>query len=151
MGTLGQKLAQNIKREAQAASDSVAAYEQQRTDKAREAFQAAKAFFDEARLFFKESIMRGEQAKKVFLQVGGARFSATGLNCHEPFNAVFEGYRCADNKRGPDSLFDPKRWASLWSEFQKWANDEGLTASWHYCYDGGGMDSWWQLRVTPKR
>ena len=150
MGTLGQQLAHNIEREKQAKTDSNAAAEQMRTAEARKAFNAGKSFFEKAKLHVTEGIMRGDLVKDLFLQVGGRHFSPSGLDVNDEFSDVFAGYKTTDNQRGPDSLYDPKRLSALWSEFQKWANDEGLVAAWHYCWDGGGMDSWWQLRVTPK-
>lgn len=149
MGTLGECLAQNIAREKQAATDIAAAWEQQRTDEERKKFTTAKRFFDDAREYFTRSIMNHEPVAKLYRQVGGARYGSES-ETHPEFCAVLEGYQCRDQKLGPSSLHDPKRFAALWREFQAWAEGEGLVASWVYCWDGGGMDSWWQLRVKVK-
>lgn len=149
MSTLGERLAQNIEREKQAATDSAAALELQRTEEARRKFLIAKRFFDDAREFFTRSITAGEPVAKLYRQVGGGRYSSE-TETHAEFSAVLEGYSYQDEKTGPRSLHDPKRLASLWHEFRQWAASEGLVAYWAYCHDGGGMDSWWQLRVKLK-
>jgi hypothetical protein len=151
MTTLGERLSGNIATAKRAAEDSAAALSQMRTAEARATFQTAQRFFSDAREFFANSILSGLTPKELFLQVGGRRYSSAGVDCHDEFNSVLQGYQARDNTAGPDSLHDPKRFASLWHEFQQWADTEGLLAAWHYCYDGGGMDSWWQLRVSLKK
>lgn len=149
MPNLGELLSQNIQREKQAATDSAAALDQQRTEEARRTFLVGKRFFDDARDYFTQGIVAREPVKSLYRQVGGKHYSAAGVECHAEFSQVLQGYQYSDEKRGPNSLHDPKRFASLWHEFQQWAREQGLVATWHYCYDGGGMDSWWQLRVAP--
>ena len=149
MPNLGELLAQNIVQEKKAATDSAAALDQMRTAEARKKFLTGKAFFDEARDYFTSSIQQHAAVKTLFMQVGGKTFSSADVNCHPEFCAILAGYQARDQKLGPDSLFDPKRFASLWSEFQAWSLGQGLVASWHSCWDVGGMDSWWQLRVAP--
>jgi hypothetical protein len=149
MPNLGEMLAHNIKREKQAAEDSAAALEQMRTEEARRIFNTAKRFFDDARTFFINGITNGEEVAKLFVQVGGARYSGFRGDTHQEFDRVLEGYQYKDEKLGPTSLHDPKRFASLWHEFQQWARENGLIAKWHYAWDGGGMESWWLLKVEP--
>lgn len=150
MDTLGQKLAQNLQRERLAATDLLAAAEQLRTDAEHQAFQTGKVFFDNAKIFFNEKISNAAPSNDLFLQVGGRRFAPARLNCHQQFDMVLAGYQCKNQKLGPDSLFNGMRLSALWLDFQKWADDSGLVASWHYCWSGGGEDSWWQLKVQPK-
>jgi hypothetical protein len=147
MATLGEQLAQNIEREKKAASDSEAAFALLQTEEARKNFRIVEGFFKEAREYFTRSIQAGAPVKKLYLQVGGARFSI-GVNCHDAVADVLGIYQ--RTYQGPQSLSDPLRYSSLWQEFRQWAMSEGLEATWHDCYDGGGVDNWWQLRVAPR-
>ena len=40
--------------------------------------------------------------------------------------------------------------APAWNDFKQWAGDNGLIAYWEYAWEGGGMDSWWLLRIKPQ-
>lgn len=149
MPNLGQTLAANIAREKQAAIDSAAAISLQRTEEARRKFQVVQTFFEKARTFFTDGILHGEPVASLYLQVGGRGFTASGVNTHMEVAGVIDGYEKTDRTKGPASMFDAKRYASLWHEFQQWALEQGLLAKWEEGWDGGGVDSWWTLRVTP--
>jgi hypothetical protein len=149
MTTLGQQLAQNIEREKQAAYDSAAALEQMRTAEARAKFLTVQEFFEDAKSYFTAGIMGKLPSNSLYRQVGGARYSSPSEDCHVELDKVIDAYQQNSGKggTGPASMYDPKRFASLWTEFQQWATSQGLKAAWHYCWSSGGEDSWWQLRV----
>lgn len=153
MPTLGEKLARNIERENAAATDSEAALEQMRTEEDRRQFLIAQRFFEGAQEFFTQGITNAIPVKDLFLQIGGKGFS-NGRDYHGEFSVLLRGYQASDHKRGPDALYHDKHLAALWSEFQQWARSEGLRAYFKNQWDGGGMDSWWELRVeqaVPRR
>lgn len=37
----------------------------------------------------------------------------------------------------------------VWERFAAWANANDLRPKWKYLHDGGGIDSWYELVVTP--
>lgn len=41
-------------------------------------------------------------------------------------------------------------YAGIVEEFMEWIDSNGLVASFHYCHDGMGMESWTELVVVPK-
>jgi hypothetical protein len=149
MTTLGDRLQSNIDREKQAAHDSAAALSLLQTEEARKEFGIVKEFFDKSREYFTQGILAGKPVAQLYRQLGGKRYSSCH-DCHEEAAGVINIYQNSNTKLGPDSLLDPKKFGSLWSEFRQWAQSEGMVASWHYCWSGGGEDNWWQLRVEPQ-
>lgn len=149
MKTLGETLAENIQREKQAATDKEAAAAQMRTEEERARFKVGEAFFEKAKKFFTDSITSAKPVKELYMQVGGQRYSTPGKDCNSEFNAIWSGYS-SDAKRperGPNSLYDPKLFAALWVDFQTWCKEQGLEPYWETTHDGGGMESWWLLKI----
>ena len=149
MTTLGDRLQANIDREKQAAYDSAAALALLQTEEARQQFGIVKDFFEKSKEYFTKGIMAGRPVAELYRQVGGSRYS-TCRECHEDVATVIDIYKSTNKNRGPDSMYDPKKFASLWAEFTRWAQSEGMVATWQDCWSGGGEDNWWTLRVAPQ-
>lgn len=45
--------------------------------------------------------------------------------------------------------YEKGRYFSIWVEFQDWCASNGLQPRWDYCWDGGGMSSWYILKIEP--
>ena len=152
MPNLGELLSANMQREKDAAHDIAAAWDQMRTDEARKNFTAGKKFFDDAKDYFTNGITNQEEVKNLFLQVGGNGITnryGSKVDCHVDFSAVMDCYKKHPTLCEPASLSDPKRFAALWTDFQRWAVSSGLVAYWTEGTDGGGQDNWWYLHVKP--
>lgn len=155
MKTLGEILAEKIELEKKAASDKEAALMTMQTAAELARFKVGEAFFEKAKRLFTEAITSMAPVNTIQIQAGGARFTRPGTDCNPEFDAIWGGYR-SDSKhpeQGPYSLSDPKLFAALWIDFKSWCKSEGLEAYWCQDHDGGGMDSWWLLKIrvaTPK-
>ena len=113
----------------------------------REKFEAVERFFDKAKRLFEEAILTQAAPSALQLQVGnGGRYStppATGT--HAEIFQYIEGYNTTDHL--PRAFGPTGKYVSLWADFQAWAVQQGLQASFKSQEDGFGECSWWVLSV----
>ncbi len=143
--SLGQRLAQTQAEEKArtVASQRNAARHLSEDDLKR--FNQVFSFFDDAKHFFEQAILDQTPTTQLRIQVG--RTGPQGSASHMAVYQTLRGWDYDGNELR--SLKGGGAFASLWTDFQAWARSQGLVAQWQYAHDGGGMESWWYLRVTP--
>lgn len=108
-------------------------------------FRLVEAFFEKAKAYFSEGILAGSPTAKLSIMVGS---EFRGQRDNVEVEPLICGY-CNDSKA---RVLDPKHpYHSLWQAFEAWCVQNDLTPTWHYEYDGGGMSSWYRLRVSPQK
>lgn len=102
-------------------------------------------FFQSARETFTRLILDNAPVKDMRIQLGqNGRFSPHEQ--HVKVHVLLDGYHAQDGL--PLGLTKP-RWAPLWANFERWAANNGLSATWEQEHDGIGMHEWWVLKVAP--
>lgn len=100
-------------------------------------------FFETARAFFEQSIPAGVPKNKLHLVVGT---TGIGASQHQDVYLALEMWSTTDVPR----IVQPRHpLHALWDDFVFWANSVGLEPVWTYCWDSGGIHSWYQLSVKP--
>lgn len=76
-----------------------------------------------------------------------------GRGNHNEAASILKTYKWPNKPIGGTELragaFWPADFFSLWLEFERWLTENDLSAEFDYCYDGGGIESWYELVVTP--
>lgn len=141
--TLGNILSQTQQEEHQNTRDAALRKATAQSQEELENFRRVDAFFEEARKFFTEGIVNRVPVKQLCLTVGTERPGKSSYAGVYSALALYESY-------DPPRITQPKhKFHSLWAEFLAWANSNGLQPKWVYCHDGGGMHSWFELKVEP--
>jgi hypothetical protein len=147
--TLAEKLRQNkvnnINAEALAASERAAA--------ARLKHEAAVVyFFADVKTFILESVEAGKSDDSLNIRLGsGAKKAYPDLVNHYP--DVVSAFHLTDDE-SPDVSAAKSEYASHWTSFLAWADENGLEASfWRECRGHGQyIDArWFELQVRVKR
>jgi hypothetical protein len=155
-GSLGAMMARTIADEKSGSIEAATREAQAKSEEALNDFEDVKAFFSKARDHFSECILSGMPTKNIFVQVGSDYTNKSheekqipGRLIDSRMYSVMEAYNAYNNKEQIPTLADHGKYRSLWVDFQAWASDNGLKALWSHHHDGGGMSSWFVLRVQP--
>ncbi len=142
--SLGEQLAYNL---AQEKSNTAAAAGNAALHTSPEALAkltTVARFFESARSFFEQSIPAGVPQRKLHIVVGT---TSPGCGQHQDVYTALEMWSTTTDE---PRIVQSSHWLhALWSDFLFWANSVGLQPVWTYCWDGGGMHSWYQLSVKP--
>lgn len=141
--SLGEILAQTKQEEADNTRRAAERKARQESEAELKKFRAVETFFETAKAFFETGIREQIAVRKLSIMVGAEYcgktenmevYHALGLS-----SASGTDPRCV--KSGP--------YHSLWQDFTFWCAQCGLVPKWVYEWDGGGMSSWYQLKVEP--
>lgn len=141
--SLGEQLAQTRQEEKDNTRRLAELRAQQESAEARANFQLVEKFFEDAKVFFTEGIQARRPVKELSILVGQMR---VGLSDNLQVSRLL-CYYTSNNQAAVLSERHP--YHSLWKAFQTWAESNGLTPAWVYEHDGGGVCSWYQLKIAP--
>lgn len=146
--SLGQRLAQSTAAEATRELAARDAAEKARRAKEAQERTMVEAFFTQAREFFTTSILEGKGPKELRVLMG-ADLRQGGRVLPMRTNEVYQ--LLAGYKSGvmPVKLSPGAPFSGYWDEFVRWAEANGLQATWQNDHDGVGIASWWVLQVSP--
>lgn len=142
--SLGALLAQSKKEEAE--NTRAAAERKAMAESAEEIanFRLVEDFFEKAKTFFESGIRQQVPLKDLKIMVGQ---EYKGSSDNVKLYSVLRMYSVEGNQ--PRIVKPTEKYHSLWAAFQNWCARNELEAVWTYDYDGGGMSSWFYLRVQP--
>ncbi len=141
--SLGARLSRHLSEEKQNTRAAAEREALAQSEAALQAFQRVAHFFNTAKEFFTDGITAGTPSRKLFIMVG-TPYREKGDNAD-----IYQLLKLYDSAN-PPRITQPKHlYHSLWADFQAWAANNGLVPEWKYQYDGGGMSSWYELRVAP--
>ncbi len=113
-----------------------------------EKFATVERFFEEARQRFVADIEAGLPMKDIGVQCGRSHgYSRHTGSDHAEVYSILSGWDYTHELM--KSLQPRGAYSSLWEKMVQWGVDNGLRVHWAYEHDGGGMCSWWVLRVAP--
>ncbi len=146
--TLGARLARTIVEEKASTVEAARRAAETQSAKDLAKFNEVQDFFACARQHFETCILQAIPARRISVQVGGpSRPEAPGLLQKRDIYSTLEGFRYSGDELRSLSKQGP--YQALWLEFQAWAKSNDLIARFDYEHDGGGIESWWCLRVKP--
>lgn len=141
--SLGARLAQTSRAEAENTRELAEARARQASAEELRNFQLVERFFADAKDYFTQGILAGTPTAKLTIMVGREYAGQSA-------NTDVEQLICGYNSSNTPQVLDPKhKYHSLWREFEAWCIQNELKPAWTYEWDGGGMTSWYRLRIAP--
>ncbi len=146
--TLGQRLADSTAAEKAGTLAAQRAAASRESAARAEKFATVERFFEDARQRFVADIEAGLPMKDIGVQCGRSHgYSRNKGPDHAEVYTILSGWDYTHDLM--KSLQPRGAYSSLWDKMVQWGVDNGLRVYWAYEHDGGGMCSWWVLRVAP--
>jgi len=135
-----QSLGVRLKAQQEKAARDKAEQDERQSQEALAAAQVKRAkvlrFFEDAKNMISDAILAGHPIPRIVL---GRRGSMEVYDILEAFR--WSGAALIENATHP--------YHQEWAAFKDWAQSNELNLSWRYEWDGGGVESWHTLQVTP--
>lgn len=140
--SLGAQLAATVKAEKDNTEDLARLRAAQQGAEAAAKYRAVEVAYDDAKQTITLQILSRKPTRELGVMVG---FDGSKRRHDAAYSALelFRGLDLATGKRSP--------YFPLWRAFSEWAHGQGLEPEWHSCWDGGGIHSWYVLRVKPPK
>ena len=137
--TLGQLLAQTKHQEENHSLELAEARANAKNEEARKRWNLIKDFYENAKVVLTKQIQDRIPTKKL-----GVLVVQTGTDSQNIDVYNYYGWYGKEARISPQNETYP-----LWKAFCEWAHDQDLVPVWDYQWDGGGVHSWYILRLTP--
>lgn len=141
--SLGEILAQTQQAEKDNTRHAAERQARQESEEALQKFQVVEKFFESAKAFFEDGIRQQIAVRKLSIMVG-SEFRGSSDNVE-----VADILRLHSASGKDPECTKSGRYFSLWQDFAFWCAQCGLAPKWVYEWDGGGMSSWYRLKVEP--